>query len=216
MNEAHFFIGGNVTIHPSAVIASGVLLQADPDSQLRIAAGVSIGAGSILHAHRGILEVRDHATIGSRVLIMGHGLVGQRACIGADTSVLYQVKVDAQQVISPGSLLGDPGSFIPMPAPPADTPPSNHRQPPERSNGEAAPPAAGDPDAAPADQGPSSTPTAFVSSSTSSTVKFAHVYGRASVERLMQMMFYRNGSGQQMPDPSAQSVNDPPDHRVEE
>ncbi|MEB3355536.1 MAG: hypothetical protein VKK04_02230 [Synechococcales bacterium] len=208
VNGAHFFIGGNVTIHPSAVIASGVLLQADPDSQLRIAAGVSIGAGSILHAHQGILEVQDNVTIGSRVLIMGCGLIGQGACIGAATSILFEVKVAPQQVVAPGSLLEDPGNGgSPPPPSPAAAPPA------EQTSGKQPAPPPGDPDCAEAGQHPSAPSATFVSSS---TVKFAHVYGRTSVERLMQMMFHRGGPGQQGPESPAPAVDENPDSQVED
>jgi len=60
-----------VTIHPSAAIAPGVLLQADPESQIIIAAGVCVGMGTILHAHAGILEVSQEQNIGAGVLIVG-------------------------------------------------------------------------------------------------------------------------------------------------
>jgi len=59
----HFYVSGNVTIHPSAAIAPGVLLQADPESQIIIAAGVCVGMGTILHAHAGILEVSQEQTL---------------------------------------------------------------------------------------------------------------------------------------------------------
>jgi len=63
ISNSHFYVGGNVIIH-SAAIAPGVLLQADPESQIIIAAGVCVGMGTILHAHAGILEVESGANIG--------------------------------------------------------------------------------------------------------------------------------------------------------
>jgi len=63
ISNSHFYVSGNVTIHPSAAIAPGVLLQADPESQIIIAAGVCVGMGTILHAHAGILEVSQEQTL---------------------------------------------------------------------------------------------------------------------------------------------------------
>lgn len=107
MSEFYFHISGNVTVHPEAAIASDVLLQADPGSHLVIAAGACIGAGSVLHAHQGTLEVECGATLGTGVLIIGKGRIGARACIGSMTTIFDQ-SVEAEQVIPPNSLLGEP------------------------------------------------------------------------------------------------------------
>lgn len=93
-------------MHPSAVIAPGVMLQADPGSQLIVAAGVCIGMGCILHAHQGMLEIEAGATLGTGVLVVGHGKIGANACIGAMTTIIDS-SVPEQQMISPGSLIGD-------------------------------------------------------------------------------------------------------------
>jgi len=61
ISNSHFYVSGNVTIHPSAAIAPGV--SADPESQIIIAAGVCVGMGTILHAHAGILEVSQEQTL---------------------------------------------------------------------------------------------------------------------------------------------------------
>lgn len=103
-----FLIGGNVTVHPSATIAPGVLLQADPGSEITIAAGVCIGAGSILHAHQGMLEVEAHATLGAGVLVVGSGKIGQNACVGSKTLVCNS-SIEPHQVIPAGSMIGDVG-----------------------------------------------------------------------------------------------------------
>lgn len=105
-SDPHFYVSGKVTIHPSAAIAPSVMLQADPDSQLIIAAGVCIGAGSVLHAHQGILLIEAGAALGSGVLILGSGKIGQNACIGA-MSTLIDSSIEAHQSIPPGSLIGD-------------------------------------------------------------------------------------------------------------
>ncbi len=105
-NGSHFYVSGNVTIHPSAAIAPGALLQADPESQIIIAAGTCIGMGAILHAHQGILEVEEGANIGTGVLIVGAGKIGANACIGSMTTILDS-SVGGGEVVPPASLIGD-------------------------------------------------------------------------------------------------------------
>lgn len=105
-NLIDFAVSGDVTLAPSAVIATGVLLHAEPDSQIVIGAGVCIGIGAILHAHEGILEIRVGTTIGAGVLIMGTGEIGGNACIGSG-STLINPAIKAEQVIPSGSLIGD-------------------------------------------------------------------------------------------------------------
>ncbi len=106
ISNSHFYVSGNVTIHPSAAIAPGVLLQADPESQIIIAAGVCVGMGAILHAHAGILEVESGANIGTGVLIVGKGKIGTNACIGSMTTILNS-DLRWGEVVPPGSLIGD-------------------------------------------------------------------------------------------------------------
>ena len=100
------YISGEVTIDPSAAIAPGVILQADPNSEIIIAAGVCIGMGTVLHARDGILEVESGATIGAGVLLVGRGKIGANACIGSATTIL-NCSVEPEQVIAPNYLLGD-------------------------------------------------------------------------------------------------------------
>ncbi len=106
ISNSHFYVSGNVTIHPSAAIAPGVLLQADPESQIIIAAGVCVGMGTILHAHEGIIEVESGANIGTGVLIVGKGKIGTNACIGSMTTILNS-DLGRGEVVPPGSLIGD-------------------------------------------------------------------------------------------------------------
>ena len=106
ISNSHFYVSGNVTIHPNAAIAPGVLLQADPESQIIIAAGVCVGMGTILHAHEGILEVESGANIGTGVLIVGKGKIGTNACIGSMTTILNS-DLGWGEVVPPGSLIGD-------------------------------------------------------------------------------------------------------------
>ncbi|KAF3888419.1 MULTISPECIES: LbetaH domain-containing protein [Nostocales] len=100
------YIGGEVIIHPSAVIAPGVILQAAPNSKIIIGSGVCIGMGSILQVHEGILEVGAGANLGAGFLMVGQGKIGANACIGAATTV-FNCSVDSGQVVAPGSVIGD-------------------------------------------------------------------------------------------------------------
>jgi carbon dioxide concentrating mechanism protein CcmN len=99
-------ICGNVSIDPSAVIAPGVLLQAEANSRIKIAAGVCIGAGTIVQAAGGNLYIEAGVCIGRGVLIVGNGSIDRDACIGAGTTAIDpQIEVGA--VIPPNSLIGD-------------------------------------------------------------------------------------------------------------
>lgn len=101
-------VSGDVSIDPTAAIASDVLLLADPKSRIVIGAGVSIGSGSIIHAHRGLIAVDEGANIASEVLIVGKGKIGRGARIGPGTTI-FNSSVEPDQIITAGSLLGDSG-----------------------------------------------------------------------------------------------------------
>ena len=99
-------VAGNVSIDPSAVIAPGVLLQADDNNQIKIGAGVCIGAGTIVHAAGGNLYIEAGVCIGRGVLIVGSGEIDRDACIGAGTTAI-DPQIESGTVIPPYSLLGD-------------------------------------------------------------------------------------------------------------
>ncbi|MBD2090344.1 hypothetical protein H6F67_10810 [Microcoleus sp. FACHB-1515] len=103
----HFCVSGDVSIAPTATIAPGVLLQADPGSRLVIAADVCIGMGSVVHAHQGMLEVASGATLGAGVLVIG-GQIGANACIGA-RSTLWNVEIAPDQLVAADTLMGERG-----------------------------------------------------------------------------------------------------------
>lgn len=106
ISNSQFYVSGNVTVDPGAAIAPGVLLQADPDSEITIASGVCIGMGAILHAHQGKLEVEQGTNIGTGVLIVGSCKIAANACIGSMTTI-FNSSISRGEVISPGSLIGD-------------------------------------------------------------------------------------------------------------
>jgi carbon dioxide concentrating mechanism protein CcmN len=122
--DAH--IHGNVIIHPSAVIAPGVILQAATNSTIVIGAGVCLGMGSILQVSEGILEIEAGANLGAGFLMVGEGKIGANACIGSATTV-FNCSVAPGQVIPPGAILGDTSRQ--MVVPPAVQPKSTNSQP---------------------------------------------------------------------------------------
>jgi carbon dioxide concentrating mechanism protein CcmN len=105
-NNFDTYISGEVTIHPSAVIAPGVILQAATNSKIIIGSGVCVGMGSILQVGEGTLEVEAGANLGAGFLMIGQGKIGTNACIGAATTV-FNCSVAPGQVVPPGSILGD-------------------------------------------------------------------------------------------------------------
>lgn len=136
------YVSGDVTIDPSAVIGPGVLLAAEPNSRIVIAAGVCIGMGTIIHAQEGSLEIESGAVLGAGVLVVGAGKIGANACVGSCTTLFYS-SVESKQVIFPGSLIGDKSRSTvdvttvevtsqetketqPKPEPPVTPPPENH------------------------------------------------------------------------------------------
>lgn len=115
VSTTHYFVCGDVTIHAGAAIAPGVLLQADPDSQIVIEAGVCIGLGSIIHAHGGTVLIGESVIVGAGVLIVGVVSVGDRACVGSATTV-FNRSIAAGTIVPPGSLLTAEVETIPKPA----------------------------------------------------------------------------------------------------
>ena len=105
-NNIESHISGEVIIHPSAILAPGVILQAAPNSKIVIGSGVCIGMGSILQVDEGSIEIEVGVNLGAGFLMVGKGKIGTNACIGAATTV-FQSSVAPGQVVPPGSLLGD-------------------------------------------------------------------------------------------------------------
>ncbi len=97
-------LSGDVTVHPTANIASGVLLYANPGSQLIIGVGACIGAGCILHAHTGTLFIGDGVILGMGTLVFGATQVGERSCIGANSS-LIDVSIAPNTILPANSLI---------------------------------------------------------------------------------------------------------------
>ncbi|HEY9700027.1 MAG TPA: hypothetical protein V6D10_22405 [Trichocoleus sp.] len=191
IDDTHLFMSGNVVVHDSAAIAPDVLLQADPDSQIVIAAGVCIGSGSVLHAHQGKLVLEAGATLGSGVLVVGYGTIGSEACIGSMTTII-NCSVEAKQSVPPGSLLGDgsrqgevhveqaqskqvqptmPPVTPPIFPAPVSSPPLTSSPPPATANSD------------------SSSETSAPPMKALSEKVVTQVYGRAYLQRMMVTMF---------------------------
>ncbi|MFH7025455.1 MAG: transferase [Heteroscytonema crispum UTEX LB 1556] len=113
------YISGEVIIHPSAVIALGVILQAAANSKIIIGPGVCIGMGSILQAHNGTLEVEAGSNLGAGFLMVGKGKIGTNACVGSATTV-FNCSIEPGQVVPPGSILGDTSRLISFSQTPSD------------------------------------------------------------------------------------------------
>jgi carbon dioxide concentrating mechanism protein CcmN len=175
IHDAHLCISGQVTIDPSAAIAPNVLLQADPDSQLIVAANVCIGMGCVLHAHQGTLTLEDGVTLGSGVLVVGQGTIGANACVGPMSTIINS-SVLPQQMVPPGSLIGDHSRQV------VDVEPTSAPQPGQGGTGQSSTPPA---PAAAASPSPAADPP-----------KSRVIYGQAYMERMMLTMFpYRQASG---------------------
>ncbi|MGK7903389.1 MAG: transferase [Hormoscilla sp.] len=106
LNNSQYHVSGDVKIDPSAAIAPGVLLQAELDSRIMIAAGVCIGMGTIVHAIAGTVAVEYGASLGAGVLIVGFSKIGANACVGSMTTIINS-DIEQGKVVAPGSLLGD-------------------------------------------------------------------------------------------------------------
>lgn len=178
-NKTEYFVSGEVEIDECAVIGPGVILQADAGCRIKIAAGVCIGMGAVIHAHQGDLIIKSGATIGAGVLMVGTGKVGSNACVGACTTLINQ-DLESAQVIPAGSVLGDHSRPVDLSSEPSEE--TSEETLPSPEPVEAPPPASHDgstpaPEANPAPASPST--------STSATI----VFSQHHLHRLMGTLF---------------------------
>jgi len=110
-------IQGDVRVDPNAMIGPGVLIQADPDAQITIAAGVCIGMGVILHAFGGSLIIEAGVNLGAGVLVVGQGLIAAQCCIGS-TATLCNPQLQPGQLVSAGTVIQSEVAAAPAPAAP--------------------------------------------------------------------------------------------------
>jgi carbon dioxide concentrating mechanism protein CcmN len=187
---------GDVQVDPLAVIAPGVVLYAEPGSQIHIAAGVCIGIKSVLHISQGSLTIETGVNLAAGVLIVGAGRIGQTTCIGAGTT-LIQPEIPAGQVIPPGSLLGDGSRQVDLELDSAEPDPDQGVDIPHLGNGfspiapvetppETVPEPQVEPQTVPPAQSPEQIPE---QSSDSSPVPNRRIYGQDYVKQMMGKMF---------------------------
>ena len=88
VSHTHYYRGGDVVVDHSAAIAPGVVLRAAPNASIRIASGVCIGAGVVIQAKQGCVYVEAGVSLGTGVLIVGHGYVGKDACVGPSSTLI--------------------------------------------------------------------------------------------------------------------------------
>ncbi|WP_448525362.1 hypothetical protein [Parathermosynechococcus lividus] len=174
-------IAGDVVVHPQAILAPGVLLWAEAGAIIRIAAGVCIGMGSVIHAHGGAITVSEGVNIGAGVLLIGQVTIEPHACIGTSATLMNTI-VPAGAVVAAGSLLGDNSRrWQPKPAPETSDPWQEAASP-----ASPAPDAPHSPDSPPTDTEPA--PVAAVENATP-TAKPTVVYGQAYVSQMFAKMF---------------------------
>lgn len=106
INTKQSLTSGDVVTFADAVIAPGVLLQADVGSQIMIRSGVCIGLGSVIHARGGNIVIDDGANLGAGVLLIGAVTIGARACLGAAVTVIDS-EVAPGMILEAGTLVGD-------------------------------------------------------------------------------------------------------------
>lgn len=112
------YICGDVELDPHAVVAPGVLLQADQGCKILVGVGVCLGMGTIVHAHGGNITIEAGANLGAGVLVVGTLTIGQGSCIGA-TSTIYSVDIAPGQILAPGTLVNQTQApQSPAPSPP--------------------------------------------------------------------------------------------------
>lgn len=107
-NDVHFCVSGTVTIHPTAAIATNVVLRANPGSCLVIGAGVVVGEGCVVQSYGGSLVIEDGVTLGSQVLLIGHGVVQRNACVGSLSTLMDNIVINEGEMVPANSLVGAP------------------------------------------------------------------------------------------------------------
>ena len=98
VSQTHYYRGGDVVVDAAAAIAPGVVLRAAPSASIRIGPGVCVGAGVVIQAKQGCVYVEAGVSLGTGVLIVGHGYVGKDACVGPSSTLI-------NPAIAPGTII---------------------------------------------------------------------------------------------------------------
>ncbi|MEL6128490.1 MAG: hypothetical protein AAFR30_01135 [Cyanobacteria bacterium J06628_4] len=104
VSHTHYYRGGDVVVDAAAAIAPGVVLRAAPGGSIRISAGACVGAGVVIQAKHGCVFIEAGVSLGTGVLIVGHGYVGKDACVGS-SSTLINPAIAPSDIIPPCSLI---------------------------------------------------------------------------------------------------------------
>ncbi|MEM6255656.1 MAG: hypothetical protein AAF821_22310 [Cyanobacteria bacterium P01_D01_bin.156] len=111
VSHTHYYRGGDVVIDASAAIAPGVVLRAAPGASIRVGAGVCVGAGVVIQAKQGCVFIESGASLGTGVLVVGHGHVGKDASVGP-SSTLMNPAIAPNEIIPPCSLIQGSNSQV--------------------------------------------------------------------------------------------------------
>ncbi len=183
---AGYYCRGDVVIAASAVIAPGVLLEADPGARIVIAEGVCLGMGVLIHAQgTDRIAIASGAHIGAGVVITGAVTIGAQAVVGAVSTICGQ-DVAAGAVLAAGSMLYSQVSAAPPlharsapeSAAPVQTEPTTAAEPELPPNSES-----NDPPSLPSTNG--------TGAGTQITKPLTHTqsYGKLQVQRLKHSLF---------------------------
>ena len=104
ISATEYFVSGNVIIHETAVIAPGVILEADSNCRIVIGAGVCLGLGTVIIAYAGNVEIEEGVALAPGTLVIGPVTIGHSACVGS-RSTIFQQDIEAQALIPAGDLL---------------------------------------------------------------------------------------------------------------
>ena len=109
VSHTHYCVVGDGTVANSAAIAPGVVLQASPGSRIIVAEGACLAGGVCIQSRQGLLTIGAGASLGANVLVVGHGTVGENACLSPGSTVMNP-QIGANALVSPGSLVASESS----------------------------------------------------------------------------------------------------------
>lgn len=95
--------GGMIHIGKQSNIQDRCVLHCDPENELLIGEGVSVGHGAILHG----CEIHDHCLIGMGALIMNGAVIESDTIIAAGAVVLEHTRIPSGSLV-----VGCPGKII--------------------------------------------------------------------------------------------------------
>ncbi|MEM9266886.1 MAG: carbon dioxide concentrating mechanism protein [Cyanobacteria bacterium P01_F01_bin.13] len=202
MSHTHYYRGGDVVVDASAAIAPGVVFRAAPNGAIRIGPGVCIGAGVVIQAKQGCVFVEAGVSLGTGVLIVGHGHVGKDTCVGP-SSTLINPAIAPNTILPPCSLSEGRSTQLPASAGDAQSTASSFQSPNFHTNNSAVPSMDMPPRTSPTVQPqavspkavnvpnvePVPPPTPPEATSAITAPNNGHVYGRDHLNNLLSALF---------------------------